>query len=78
MGYKALTFLELAGQKYGPGDEVDESVFEEAGQTKENIKNLIADGVISKDMDAPVNEAHVAPEPEAGVISTNDGGSGGA
>jgi hypothetical protein len=77
MAYKALTFIELGGTKFSPGDKIDESELTEiGGQTKESIQALVKDGVISEDMDAPVDTAHAAPETEPGVISTSDGGSG--
>ena len=77
MPYKALTFVELGGTKFPPGAKINKSDLAGAGeQTDESIKALIKDGVISEDMDAPVNEAHVAPEPVPGVITTSDEGSG--
>jgi hypothetical protein len=77
MSYKALTFVELGGRKFSPGETIDQTdLIGAAEQSEENIAALIKDGVISEDMDAPVDEAHVPPEGDEGVISTSDGGSG--
>lgn len=75
--YKALTFIELGGKKFAPGDKINKSDISGAGeQSDESIAALLKDKVISEDMDAPVNEAHIAPEPDPNVITAGDEGSG--
>lgn len=75
-GYKALTFIELGDTKFSPGSKITKSALEDAGQGEGGIEALLSSGAISEDMDAPVLEAHTAPEPEEGVITASDEGSG--
>ena len=77
MPYKALTFVEIGGRRFSPGDEISDSDLEEG----EDIQALINGGAVSEDMDASVHEAHLTPEEEVvseaeNILKANDEGSG--
>jgi hypothetical protein len=61
MPYKALTYVNLPpDNRKAPGDTITDKELKDADpqQGKEEIKALLAQGVISEDMDAPVDKAH--------------------
>lgn len=59
--YKALTFLMVGEEKKSPGDPISEADLKAAGQTPENIKQLVADGALGSP-DDEINEAHAPVE----------------
>ena len=67
--YKALTYLMVGDEKVAPGDTVTRADLEAAGQTAENIDQLLESGAISDDMQADVLEEHR----EIERTSANDG-----
>lgn len=79
--YKALTYVNLSDDNVKePGDIVTGKELEEAGQTEEDIANLVEAGAISSDMDAPLHEDHlgaeIAANEEADVnVAADDEGS---
>ena len=56
--FKALTYLTLGEEKVSPGDTISSDALEAAGQTKENIDQLLESGAISEDLEADVLEEH--------------------
>jgi hypothetical protein len=73
---KALTFIMLGDKRFAPGDEVTDADLEEAGQTAEQIKELVDAGSLG-DADAELHEAHRPVEAPEGTIAASDEGSAG-
>jgi len=74
MAYKALTYVNLPpNNKKAPGDTITEKEFADAvpKQGEAEIKQLLDQKAISKNMDAPIDKAHAPIEipPSANPIS---------
>lgn len=81
--YKTTTFLNLPpdDNKLPPGSIVTKAQLEEAGQTDDNIAQLLKSGVLSEDLDTPINKVHEpvevpSPTYEAETVTDNDEGKG--
>jgi hypothetical protein len=72
---KALTFIQLGDKRFAPGDEITDEELKEAGQTEEQVKELVDAGSLG-DADAELHEDHRPVEAPAGTITASDGGSG--
>jgi hypothetical protein len=83
MPYKALTYLMVGDTRYSPGDSIKKSDLSDAGQTSENIKELLDGGAISENMDAEIHPDHkfeqelLAPEGTDNHVIASDAGNGG-
>lgn len=82
MAYKALTHILLPGTEVrkAPGETITKQEMKDAGQTDENIQQLLESGTISEDMSVDVHPDHAPVEIEAAPGSQNvvasDEGSG--
>ena len=57
--YKALTYINLPpDNRKAPGDRISEAELKEAGQTEENVEQLLKGKAMSKDMEAKIDKAH--------------------
>lgn len=56
--YKALTYVMVGDDKIAPGDSVSHNDLLAAGQSDEDVTQLLKSGVISEDQDAEIHEAH--------------------
>ena len=68
--YKALTFLMVGDEKKSPGDSVSLAELEAAGQTPENVKQLLESGALGG-QDDEIDPAHQPVEVEAPAGSEN-------
>jgi hypothetical protein len=72
---KALTYIMLGDTRYAPGEEVSREDLEAAGQTEEQIKELVDGGSLGE-TDTPLHPDHVPAEAPEGTIAASDGGGG--
>jgi hypothetical protein len=72
---KALTFIVLGEERFAPGDSITKTQLKDAGQTDEQVQQLIADGALGEDSDE-LHPDHQPVETPEGTITATDGGSG--
>lgn len=73
MQYKCLTILNLPNKgRKDAGDTVTTEELESAGQTEENIQQLVETEMISEDMDADIHEAHKPIDPPRNMSGVQD------
>jgi hypothetical protein len=72
---KALTYIVLGDKRYEPGDSITRTDLKNAGQTEEQIRELVDGGALGEESDE-LHPDHMPIEVPQ-MITANDGGSGG-